>query len=313
MNEIRPGKAPETHPTPAPISRRRLIPPSDTPRPISTRTRRGRAARRGIALAIAISALALPGAAGATDPCRGLGPLRRTDPPPFATGEELDFRLTFGGAYVGHFEAKVGEPRRLDGRTVLPLFGRARTSMFVASFQPMTGRYMAMVDPETLEPFGLQTELRYGEDDRWEKVRFTGDGREVQARFRLKGAEHDRRYTTDHDLTDILTLLYLARTIDLKPGLEACQDVFSARRLWRMTARVLGLEDVSTPAGRKRAYHVKLHFLRKPHPSLRTNDPPEYDLDVFLSADAYQTPLEFTMRLEGGTAGGRLERWRLGG
>lgn len=250
-------------------------------------------------------------ARAANDACAGLSPLRRASPLPFGVGEELGFRLTFAGAYVGHLEAKVGEPRDLDGRRVIPLFGRARTNMFIASFEPMSGRYMSMVDPNTLTPFGLQTELEYGGDDRWEKVRFTGDGRRVEAKFRVKGAEHERKYRTDHDVTDILTLLYLARTIDLRPGLTACQDVFSARRLWRMTAKVVGVTDVSTIAGRKRAFHVKLNFLRKPHPTLRRQDPPQYDLDVYLSADEYQTPLAFSMHLKGATASGQLETWRL--
>jgi hypothetical protein len=244
--------------------------------------------------------------------CSGLEELERASTLPFSTGEELDFRLSFGGAYIGKLETRVGDLRNLNGRSVLPLFGRARTSVFVASLAPMKGRYMSMVDPETLDPLGLQTELEYGGDDRWEKVRFTGKGRRVEAKFRVRGKEHERRYAADHELTDILTLFFLARTVRLHPGLTACQDVFSARRLWRMTAQVVGIEDVATVAGTKRAYHVKLHFLRKPHPTLRENNPPQYDLEVYLSADRFQTPLAFVMEYKGTKASGELARWKLG-
>jgi hypothetical protein len=271
----------------------------------------GRAALRAVGVGLLLGALAPAPALASV--CGGLAGIRKDAPPPFRIGEELAFRLTFGGAYVGHFESKVGQVREVEGRRVLPLFGRARTSMFVSSFEPMTGRYMAMVDPATLEPIGLQTELEYGGDDRWEKVRFVDDGKAVQADFRVRGKEQSRRYRADHDLTDILTLLYLARTVELKPGLHVCQDVFSARRLWRMTASVLGVKDISTVAGRKRAFHVRLHFLRKPTPGLRRKNPPQYDVEVYLSADRYQTPLAFHLDLKGTRASGELERWTLGG
>lgn len=270
-----------------------------------------RTAALGAALAVAVAAALTPAPAEASA-CAGLDGLSRTPERPFASGEELDFRLSFGGAYIGKLETRVGQPRDRGGRTVLPLFGRARTSMFVASLAPMTGRYMSMVDPKTLDPIGLQTELRYDDDDRWERVRFSGEGRRVKTEFRVNGREHSREYAADHELTDILTLFFLARTIELRPGLQACQDVFSARRLWRMTAKVVGVEYVSTIAGSKRAYHVKLNFLRKPHPTLRKNDPPQYDLDVYLSADRHQTPLAFVMEYKGTKASGELERWKIG-
>jgi len=312
VNEVSAPGAPTVHPTASAKKARRFHPKAVTSTVDSIRRARTRVGALASAALGAVLAAPAPAAAHASpSPC-GLEPLRRQAPAPFSVGEELAFRLTFAGAYVGHFEAKVGSPRTIDGRRVLPLFGRARTNTFVASFQPMSGRYMAMVDPETLTPYGLQTELEYGEDDRWEKVRFTQGARHVRAEFRVRGDEHTREYAADHDLTDILTLLYMARTIELRPGTTICQDVFSARRLWRMTARVVGVEDVKTIAGQKRAYHVKLHFLRKPHPTLRKNDPPEYDLDVFLSADPHQAPLEFSLRYEGAKAAGQLESWRMG-
>lgn len=232
---------------------------------------------------------------------------------PFRTGEELGFRLTVAGAYVGRLETKVGAPRKVDGRQVVPLFGRARTSAIVASLQPMVGRYMAMVQPDSLQPLGLQVELTYGEDPRWEKVRFEDGSQALEAKYFAQGREGERGYTTDHPATDLLTLLYLSRRVQLQPGLQACQDVFGARRLWRMTGQVTGTEVISTPVGKKEAYRLQLHFVRKPHPSLRKFDPPTYDMVVFVSKDRYQTPLRFELDVDGVTAVGHLERWSLSG
>lgn len=246
--------------------------------------------------------------------CAGIRALQVASPPaPLRSGEELGWRLTVAGAYVGKLETKVGRPREVNGRTLLPLFGRARTTALVASIKPFVGRYMTMVDPADLRPIGLQTELTYGDDPRWEKVRFRKEQRQVEARYFAAGKKGRRGYLTDHGATDLLTLLYTARRIRISEGDSACQDVFGARRLWRMTGRVTGTTEVSTPVGKKEAHRLELRFVRKPHPSLRRHDPPTYDLVAFVSKDSYRTPLRFEVKLSGITAVGHLDRWTFSG
>ncbi len=237
---------------------------------------------------------------------------RRVEELPFPVGEELDYRLTFGGAYVGRFEAKVGAPRTHGRSAVIPLFGRARTNALVASFKPFVGRYITMVDPESFLPIGTKTEVTYGDDPRWEDVHFSQDRKTIEASFRSNGREGRRVYRSPHPATDILTLMFWSRLLKLKEGAEACQDVFSARRLWRMTGVVKGISEVRTPVGKRKARQVDLHFIRRPTPGLSKTHPPEFDFTVFLANDAYQTPLEFRFTLEGVSARGRLERWSFG-
>lgn len=232
---------------------------------------------------------------------------------PFAIGEELSYELTVAGAYLGRFETKVGRPRQVDGATVIPLFGRARTNSFVSAIQPFSGRYMAMVDPETLRPMGLRVESTYGDDDRWERVRFSKDLARATVDFRLKGHEHKREWATDHQLTDLLSMLYAARSVKITPGAEACQDVFGARRLWRMDAKVEGIERVETPAGDKEAFKVSTKFLRKHHATLARTNRPYAEVDIYFAADGSQTPLKFIVRSEGVVATGTLVRWSLEG
>jgi hypothetical protein len=247
-------------------------------------------------------------------PCRGLDELgRRTGELPFPIGEELGYRLTFAGAYVGRFETKVGAPRSIEGRTAVPIFGRARTNSLVASFQPFVGRYMTMVDPTSFATLGLKTEITYGDDPRWEEVDFSADRKRIQASFRKNGHDARRTYVTDHPATDILALMFWARLLDLESGETACQDVFSSRRLWQMTGEVKGTSTVRTPVGKKRVRQVDLHFLRKPTPGLSRTHPPRYSFSVYVSTDEYQTPLLFRFMLNGMKAEGHLERWTLDG
>jgi len=244
--------------------------------------------------------------------CQGLDVLgRRTERLPCPVGEELGYRLTFAGAYVGKFETKVGAHRVVEGRRVLPIFGRARTNALVASFKPFKGRYMTMVEEGPFRPVALRTEVTYGDDPRWEHVDFSEDRRQIDAEFRTMGREFERHYRTDHAATDILALMFWARILEMKPGMVACQDVFSSRRLWRMTGRVGEKETIRTVAGKKEVHRVDLHFVRKPTPGLRRRDPPTYDFTVYVAADQWQTPMKFVFTLDGMAAEGHLEHWSL--
>lgn len=248
----------------------------------------------------------------APPPCPGLGPLP-TQTRGFVPGEELAYELNFAGAYIGRFETKVGQPRTNNGTTVLPLFGRARTSAFVAAFKTFEGRYQSMVAAEDLEPNEARVEAVYGGDERWEKIHFDAEHRSVKADFLLNGAVQARSYQGSHPLTDILTLLYQARSVKLSPGLEACQDVFGSRRLWRMRGRVVGPAQITTPAGQKAGWKVATTFERVAHPELNHLPPQRIELDLYLSADAAQTPLRFVARTQGIEAEGQLVRWSLKG
>ena len=169
---------------------------------------------------------------------------------------------------------------------------------------------MAMVEPEGLAPLGVRTELTYGTDARWERIRFRPNMRSVRSDYLLRGKQQAREYSdAEHDLTDVLTLLYVGRTVELDRGLEVCQDVFAARRLWRMTAKVEGSRTVRTPAGRMEAWYVRSVFDRKPTPGLSRTKRPRIEMDVFLAIDDSQAPLRFVVRLEGVEAVGRLVRW----
>ena len=246
-----------------------------------------------------------------TPKCAGFEKLPTRPIQPFRVGEELAYEITVGGAYVGRLEMKIGAPRKVSGRELLPLFARARTSAFVSALQPFEGRYMALVDPVTLAPTGARVEGTYAGDPRWERIRFAQDQRQVTSDYLVKGKELKRTYQGRHDLTDILTLLYAARRIELKQGLTGCQDVFGARRLWRMDAKVDGQVSMQTLAGKKRAYKVAAVFDRKPTRGLNNNKRPRFEVDLFMADDPTQAPLAFVMRQGGVTAEAKLVRWSL--
>lgn len=242
--------------------------------------------------------------------CRGIQLPQRTGPAPFQPGEELAYELTVAGLYVGRFETKVGHTRSVNGKPRTSFFGRARTNAFASSFKKFAGRYMSLAEPNTLMPIGMRVEATYGDDPRWEKVEFSNKQTKVDASFLYQGKEGRRIYDKDDPLTDVLTMLYYARTRNLVQGSESCQEVFGSRWLWRVEAKVVGDAEVDTPVGKKMATRVTTRFVRSAHPDARPNQP-KFEMDVFFAKDQSQAPLAFEIRYDKITAEGRLVRWSL--
>ncbi|MBX2811313.1 MAG: DUF3108 domain-containing protein [Myxococcales bacterium] len=227
--------------------------------------------------------------------CNGVLPMDDHPSTELRAGERLEYKLSFSGMYLGRLELAVGALRKVEGQLALPLVGRLRTNSFVSAIRPVEGRYMAMVDPGSLQPFGVRVESQVGDDPRWEKIRFTSNGRRVDISYLYQGQERRRVYTGDHTIVEGLSLLHIARRVPLRPGLTGCQDILSTRRMWRVRAKVLAMETVATPAGPKRAYRVRATMTQR---RLRQGKkkPFSVDMDILIGDLPGRPPLAFEMR-----------------
>ncbi len=241
--------------------------------------------------------------------CTGLETLAKVKENRFAIGESLDYEMKAAGAFVGRFELKVGAPRSIKGKKMIPLFARARTNGFVSALQKFEGRYMALADPKSLDPIGVRVESTYNNGPHWERITFSENQKDVSADFLFMGKQKSRKYKGSHRLTDLLTMLYVARQIRVEDNMTACQDVFGARRLWRMNAKVVGIEKVSTPAGRKPAYKVHATFDRRPTPGLNNRKRPKFAVNMYFSTDDNRVPYRFDIITGPVVASAHLKRW----
>lgn len=244
----------------------------------------------------------------ATPPCAGLGalPMREGGLIP---GEEASYDISIAGAHIGRMDAKVGTPQRIKGHTVIPLFGRARTTLLISAFQSMVGRHQSHVEPSRLLPYSVQADSTYGGDPRWERVHFKGG--EVDIEYLMKGKERKRQYRRGKPAMDIVSAAYSARRLKLSEGMHACQEVYGVRRLWRMEAKVVGSAKLRTLAGPKQTYKVQISFDRMPTPGLRRKNPPHVDMTVYITKDDAQLPVAFEATMQGVTAHAKLSRWKL--
>ena len=247
-------------------------------------------------------------------PCpQGLKANQKSKTPPSLVGEELTYKLSIKGLHIGKLETRVGSPKSFNNEIVLPFFGKAATSSFLASVVPFEGRYMTMVNPETFAPIGLRTELTYGKDKRWERARFSNQGRSLDVDYRLKGQEKRRSYRNmEHELTDVLSMMYETRLYVFEVGKKVCQDVFGSRRVWRMDAEVLGTSKIDTPSGPKLSYHVRARFDRRPVRGLSNTKRPKMIVEAFYSADDYKVPLRFHVTTDKVSSEGTLVSWKTG-
>ncbi len=234
-----------------------------------------------------------------------------TSDAPFGVGEELSYDLSSSGLYVGKFEIKVGHPRGYGKDRSLSFFGRGRATGIANTLKPFSGRYMVLVDPDDLEPRELRTESTYGEDPRTEETRFTPKKTgELAAKYLQNGTKATRTYKAKMPAFDLLTLLYYGRRLALRPGMKLCHEVYADKRLWRLDVEVMGVENVSTPAGDKPAQKLVTHWLRLPHADFDpAREAPKVDVEIYYSTDPSRAPLAFVAKTKDFTARGDLVRW----
>jgi hypothetical protein len=249
---------------------------------------------------------AKPAAFADRAPCAALP--RPTREVSFAPGEELTFELSVAGMMLGRMEIKVGRPRTYKGKPAMTLFGRGRTSGWASSLTAFSGRYMVLVDPDTLEPFELRTDTTYGTDPRLETTLFGAT--QFATDFRQDGRDQARTWALRMPGFDMLTLLYLTRRLALEPSAELCHEVYADKRLWRVEGEVRSTETIETAAGERRATRLDTRWTRMPHGDFDPKrEPPRIDLEAYFAADGARVPLLFYAKTKDYTAKAELVRW----
>ena len=243
--------------------------------------------------------------------CPGVRLPLRTGKNILTPGEELSYDITAAGLYIGKVDIKIGQPGVIEGRKVLPLFGRARTASFASAFEKFVGRTMSVVDFETFRPLKLRVESEYGKDIRRESVRFDQKKHSLKTDYRYKKRKRSRNYRNrEATLTDLLTTVHYARILDIPENATACQEIYLDRRLWRMDAKMRGIEKVDTVVGQRSVIALEVHLKRLPHRDFDPKRPRPWLKGVFYySNDNDRTLLAFDLENRLAKGRGELTRW----
>lgn len=184
----------------------------------------------------------------------GAGPAAGLGPPPdpaALAGETLEFEVRWGVIPAGRATLKV----RDAGEGRLSFQAEAETLAYVSTIYPVRER----IESTVLLP-GLQA-LRYRQDSK------EGWGRAKESEILFDPVQGVARYFRDQEakksllvppgVQDPLSCFYAYRSLDLPDDDEVRLDVTDGKKLITGVVRVLGREEVETPAGTFRTVRIE--------------------------------------------------------
>jgi len=158
-------------------------------------------------------------------------------------GESLKFSVNYGFINAGAAYLEVSDVKEFHGRPVLNLVARAESNKFFSGIYKVRNRIESVWDSAG------HYSLRYAESRREGKHR-------AQNEIVFDYAKQEARYqdgTTfpiPPEVQDALSSFYFARTQALPLGGSLYFDYHASRRSVPLEVKVLGREEVETPAGK---------------------------------------------------------------
>ncbi|MGD9142117.1 MAG: DUF3108 domain-containing protein [bacterium] len=166
------------------------------------------------------------------------GAARAGDRPLLIPGENLEFRIRYGGMPAGIARLKVESCEGPRGE-LYRITSEARSNDFVSLFYKVDDRVIAELDADTYQIRRFEKDLREGPFEK--HMVFTCDEDVVRSGEQYPGPKPGTR--------DVLSALYYVRGMDLSVGDELEIETFEGGKIYRARVKVIGEETVTTPAG----------------------------------------------------------------
>lgn len=223
---------------------------------------------------------------------------------PVSTGEELQFRLSYGWFTVGRGTFKISDEYIVkNGKECLEINVHGRTAGLAGVFSKVDDRWGALVDKNTFLPYYSYRDLSEGDHDLDEKVYFDYDSMEVRVESSSE-SRADSGSTNFYDLEagnifDMMGGLMYARSIDYR-GLEKGDtiqlDAFFEKEFYDFEMIYHGIEMTKTKVG-----NIYCH---KVVPIMQKNNvfKGQNAVKLWISADANRLPLKVAADMNFGTA-----------
>lgn len=230
---------------------------------------------------------------------------------PFQEGERLVFKVELLGTEAGEAMLGVGRRAQHNGRWVVPLSGWLRSGDFLSKFYPINDRITTVVDEQTFLPISVDFDVHEQDRKRRYITRFDQGNQRLRwekttgtSKKKLK-----RSWSFPHPMYDVLSAIYMARRVDLKPGLKFGGYAWDFRRERQVVAEVVSRERVWTYAGWYDAYKIKL--TSKITAGFTTEaylDQPAKVGWVWIADDPWRTPVKIESPTKLGSIKGTLSR-----
>ena len=212
--------------------------------------------------------------------------------------EELVYRVDFLGITMGYARFRYEGKVSIGGKAAYHLNVRAWTSGVLAFIYPVNDTIDYYLDEETLAPVRQEfTQREKKEDDVAIYDQETGT---ITYRYRQSGEIHKMADASPPPVYDPVSAAYYFRWRDLG-GEEPARNVYTGRKVWQISARVLGNERLQTEGGGVDTLVIQ--------PVIRRNGKLENkgDLKMWLSNDERRVPVRLYAKFR------KIKDWTLVG
>lgn len=159
----------------------------------------------------------------------------------FGAGESLTYSIGWEKITAGVGTMIVGMPVDTFGRVCFPIVSTVQSTPFVSTFFKVDDRVETIMDVRELFPLYFQKNLNEGKFHSTRKIRFDP---EVGMAYTPKDTFPVPQYVLDD-----LSLLYHVRSLELIPGNDIELDIYSGKKLYRLTVKIVKKERIKVDAG----------------------------------------------------------------
>ena len=171
--------------------------------------------------------------------------------------EYLEYEIYWGLINVGSAYLQVEKVVMIDGRPAYHIISGAKSSAFIKSFYIVSDRNESWMDLQDLYSFGYYKNIHEGNYAANEWMIFDNKTKTFHGEKITKSKTVvPLGGTLDGPVSDVLSSLYMVRTMDLKPGTHL-EIVVNTKKNWPMNVKVRKSEKVSTPYGKFQCVEVE--------------------------------------------------------
>ncbi|MBI4347931.1 MAG: DUF3108 domain-containing protein, partial [Elusimicrobia bacterium] len=225
--------------------------------------------------------------------------------PNWSLPERLEYEVKWGIMYVGNSTLEVRDVVDFNGRPAYHIVSEAKSTPFCDRFYPVRDINESWIDAVTMNALGYSKKLREGHFFRDEWVLYDyGDKRFLSKMTNKDGSFRWSDGTIPGPVQDILSSMYLLRSMDLKVGAEIVVDV-NTKQNWPLVIKVVRKKRIEVPAGKFDTLEVE-PFLRDEGIFIQKGK----RMQVWLTDDARKYPVRLSVEVFFGNITASLSKIR---
>lgn len=160
----------------------------------------------------------------------------------FEVGEEILYDIYWGFIKVGHSHTTTSWVDHEDGRRLIKVRFESRSNSVIASVYPVVDVQEVLIDPETFLPVQYSKDSQQGSKQYKEITRFNHPAGIAVYESILKGTK--KEVPIDATTRDLISLMYLIRSMDHTLGGEIQTKVFTDQKIYDLFIKVTEKENV---------------------------------------------------------------------